>query len=182
LKKNKAIFLDRDGVINKVILKLGRPYAPLYLNKLKVLPFVKRSMHMLKDQGYLLIVITNQPDVARGRANFNEIELINKYLTKKLPIFKIFTCFHDKYHKCFCRKPSPGSILSAVSKYNINIKESYMVGDRWSDIEAGKKAGCKTIFIDCHYKERQPKFYDFKSKSLLGATKIIISNKKNAKY
>ena len=174
---NRAVFLDRDGVINRVIIKHKKPYAPLELNKLKILAGVKKAIKELRKSGWLIIVITNQPDVARGKAKFINIELINRYLKKHLSINKFYTCYHDSVDQCDCRKPLTGSFSRAQKKYKISFKKSFMIGDRWSDIEAGKKIGCKTIFIDYKYTEKQPKNFDYKVKSLSQAAKIILKIK-----
>ena len=171
---NKAIFLDRDGVINKVNLVAGKPYPPKDISELILLPKVDEALQLLKDAGYLLIVITNQPDVARGKMKIETVEVINQFLKNLLPINDIFTCYHDDIENCNCRKPKPGNILKAANQYNINIQNSFMIGDRWRDVEAGISAGCKTFYIDYTYQEKQPASYDYKVKSLYDAAKIIL--------
>jgi D-glycero-D-manno-heptose 1,7-bisphosphate phosphatase len=170
----KAIFLDRDGVINKVELINGKPYPPMSIDGLVLLPKVNESLEFLKNAGYLLIVITNQPDVTRGKANREAIEFIHEFMKKTLPLNDIFTCYHDDHDNCSCRKPKPGNILEAANLYDIDLQKSFMIGDRWRDIEAGIKAGCKTFFIDYGYQEKKPTNYDFKVKSLYEAVKIIL--------
>jgi D-glycero-D-manno-heptose 1,7-bisphosphate phosphatase len=171
---NKAIFLDRDGVINLVSLVDGKPHPPKDLGELILFPKVAEALQLLKDAGYLLIVITNQPDVVRGKTKIETVEAINQFLRDSLPIDDIFTCYHDDIEDCNCRKPKPGNILKAVDQYNINILGSFMIGDRWRDVEAGESAGCKTFFIDYSYQEKQPKIYGYKVKSLYEAAKIIL--------
>jgi D-glycero-D-manno-heptose 1,7-bisphosphate phosphatase len=171
---NKAIFLDRDGVINQVNLVDGKPHPPKDLSELILLPKVAEALQLFKDAGYLLIVITNQPDVVRGKTKLETVEAINQFLKDSLPIDDIFTCYHDDIEDCNCRKPKPGNILQAAEQYNINIPASFMVGDRWRDVEAGESAGCKTFFIDYRYQEKQPEFYGYKVKSLYEAAKIIL--------
>ncbi len=171
---NKAIFLDRDGVINQVNLVDGKPYPPKKISELILLPKVSEALRSLKDAGYILIVITNQPDVVRGKTKIKTVEAINQFLKYSLPIDDIFTCYHDDIEDCNCRKPKPGNILKAADQYNINIPSSFMIGDRWRDVEAGISAGCKTFFIDYCYQEKKPEFYDFKVKSLYDAAKIIL--------
>jgi D-glycero-D-manno-heptose 1,7-bisphosphate phosphatase len=171
---NKAIFLDRDGVINQVNLVDGKPYPPKDMSELILLSNVNEALQLLKDAGYLLIVITNQPDVVRGKAKIETVEAINQFLKDSLPIDDIFTCYHDDIEDCNCRKPKPGNILKAADQYNINVSSSFMIGDRWRDVEAGECAGCKTFFIDYRYQEKQPESYDYKVKSLYEAAKIIL--------
>lgn len=163
---NKAIFLDRDGVLNAVELKQGRPHPPKSLSDLKILPKVHEALMKLKAKGYLLIVVTNQPDVVRGVTSMDEVESINHYLKQELPLDDIRTCYHDDMEACSCRKPKPGLLTKAAKDYCINLEKSYMIGDRWRDIDAGRMAGVKTIWIDSNYLEQQPEFFDYKADSL----------------
>jgi len=172
---NKAVFLDRDGVINKSIIKNGKPYPPLTLNEVSLYPGVREAMNALNKNGWLLIVVSNQPDVARGTVKKSLVEEINKYLAQLLPIDDFFVCFHDDIDNCSCRKPLPGLILEAASKYNIDLESSFMIGDRWKDIDAGIEAGCKTIFLDYHYHERKPLKMDYTVSNLQNAVLDIIN-------
>lgn len=151
--KNRAVFLDRDGVLNKAIIRDGKPYPPTSLNETVIVSGAKYALPVLKRDGFFLIGITNQPDVARGKQKREVVESINNYLLRQIPIQEIFVCYHDNNDNCDCRKPKPGLIFQAAKKYEINLTKSYMVGDRWKDIEAGRQAGCKTIFIDYKYNE-----------------------------
>lgn len=150
---NKAIFLDRDGVLNESIIKNGKPYPPANLDELIIPDDVLPTLQTFKSMGYLLIVVTNQPDVARGTQKREVIESINAKLSEKLPLDEINVCYHDDSDKCDCRKPNPGFLLVAAKMLNIDLSVSYMIGDRWRDIEAGRKAGCTTIHIDRNYSE-----------------------------
>jgi D-glycero-D-manno-heptose 1,7-bisphosphate phosphatase len=170
----KAVFLDRDGVINKALVVNDKPYPPANLMELQILPNVERALSNLRKYNYKLIVVTNQPDVARGKVLLETVNEINSYLQKVLSIDEFFCCFHDDSDNCKCRKPKPGGILSMIQKYNIDTTQSFMVGDRWRDVEAGKAAGCKSIFIDYGYNERKPLNWDYRVKSLYDASKIII--------
>ena len=175
---NRAVFLDRDGVINRAPIRDGNPYPPSSLVEIEILPGVDKALLALRTAGYLLIVVTNQPDVARGNASREEVEEINKHLSGCLAIDEFYTCFHDTKDGCDCRKPLPGSLLVAAKKHSINLGESYMIGDRWRDLEAGQRAGCKTIFIDYGYSEKQPESFDYRVGSLLEASQIILGDKK----
>jgi D-glycero-D-manno-heptose 1,7-bisphosphate phosphatase len=178
-----AVFLDRDGVINKTKIRCGKPCPPVNISQLEIIPGVKQSLNALHDAGYLIIVITNQPDVSRGKALKVDVDLINDFLMKHLSIDEIRTCFHDDVDKCECRKPLPGNILNAAKKFDINLSQSFMVGDRWRDVEAGISAGCKTIFIDYKYNEKQPSGWDFKVSSLSEAADLILGiGDTNEKY
>lgn len=177
----RAIFLDRDGVINKSFVKNGLPYAPTSFDQLKILPGVKESILKLKDLKFVCLIVTNQPDVVRGKTKKDTVIKINSYIKDKLKLDDILVCYHDDSDNCECRKPKPGMLLQGSKKWNIDLKQSYMIGDRKKDIEAGERAGCKTIFIDHNYKEIMPKSPDFTTDSLLSATHIIekFNSKKN---
>jgi D-glycero-D-manno-heptose 1,7-bisphosphate phosphatase len=140
---------------------------------------VDRALTALKQAGFLLIVVTNQPDVARGTTQKEVVEAINSSLASKLPIDEFFTCFHDNVDDCECRKPKPGALLAAAEKHGIDLAASFMVGDRWRDIEAGYRAGCQTLFIDYGYDEKQPDQFDFKVSSLLEAATEILKTLEN---
>jgi len=171
---NRAVFLDRDGVINRAYVRGGRPYPPISLAEIEILPGVAKALAALREAGFLLIVVTNQPDVARGTMPREIVEEINKYLSAHLAIDEFYTCFHDNSDGCNCRKPLPGALLAAAKKYDIDLGKSYMVGDRWRDIEVGQQAGCKTLFIDYGYAEKQPESVDYRIKSLAEAAQIIL--------
>ena len=170
----KAIFLDRDGVINRAVVKNGRPYPPSSLNELEILPGVKGALENLHKAGYLLIVVTNQPDVARGKVSKATVDEIHQYMMANFPIDKILSCFHDDADQCNCRKPKPGALLNAAEEYKLDLNACYMIGDRWRDIESGVSAGCKTIFLDYGYSEKQPNDLGLRVKSLSEATNIIL--------
>lgn len=171
---NRAVFLDRDGVINRAIVRNGKPFPPMSLNELEILPGVSEAFQKLRNANYLLIVVTNQPDVARGTVKKEDVELINVFLASQLPIDDFKTCFHDNEDKCSCRKPLPGALLEAAREHKIELTKSFMVGDRWRDIDAGASAGCKTFFINYSYCEEKPDAPDFIVTSLLEAAEIII--------
>jgi len=150
-KENRAVFFDRDGVLNKVIIQNGKRYPPANLGEVVIFPNAGSTLFSLEEEGFFLIGITNQPDVARGKQNRKIVESINDFLLCRLPLKEIFVCYHDDVDNCNCRKPKPDLILQAAKKYKINLAQSYMIGDRWKDIVAGKQAGCKTIFIGNEY-------------------------------
>lgn len=151
-----AVFLDRDGVLNRALVRDGKPSPPPGLGELELLPDVASSLADLKAKGFGLYVITNQPDVARGSRTRHSVEAIHEALTASLPIDDIFVCYHDDADNCACRKPKPGLLFEAQRKYNVDLSRSFMVGDRWRDIDAGHSAGCKTILINYGYREREP--------------------------
>lgn len=173
--KVKAVFLDRDGILNNSIIVDGIPYPPKSLDDLIIPEGVNEGLKQLSQHGYVLIIITNQPDVARGKTKIEVVNSINNHLQKKLLIDDVFCCIHDDSDNCNCRKPKPGMIMDAIKKWNIDIASSYMVGDRWKDIETGKNAGLKTILINCGYNEKyvEP---DYSCINFNEVTQIILSN------
>lgn len=151
-----AVFLDRDGVINRARVRDGKPLPPSGLEDFELLPGVALALHDLKARGFALLVITNQPDVARGNQSRAVIDAMHESLASSLPIDDVFVCYHDDADGCACRKPLPGLLYEAERKHNIDLARSFVVGDRWRDIDAGHAAGCKTILIDYGYRERKP--------------------------
>ena len=177
---HKAVFLDRDGVINRGYLRDGKSYAPREVQDFRLLPYAASSIEKLRNNDYLVIVVTNQPDINNGLVDIDTINKMHFLLRKKTQINDIFLCPHSRNENCLCRKPKPGMILEAAKKYNINLQESFMVGDRATDIEAGLEAGCRTIFLNRNYKEDKPKYQEKTCSSINSATNyIIFLNKKN---
>jgi D-glycero-D-manno-heptose 1,7-bisphosphate phosphatase len=176
MKKLKAIFLDRDGVLNKVILKKGKPHPPASIEELSVPEDVLPALKALKKAGFLLICVTNQPDVRRGVSTYEKVEAINQALNSILPLDDVRTCYHDDSDQCHCRKPKPGLLLQAAEDYSIELQGSFMIGDRWKDIDAGQKAGCKTIWINQHYEESSPHSPDCIVSSMKEASDWILKN------
>ncbi len=152
--KTKAVFLDRDGVVNQVVILEGKPFPPDNLKELVILPGVITGIKILKKNGFRVFIITNQPDVARGKTPISIVEEINSFLTSTLDIDEIFCCFHDSNDNCSCRKPKPGMILDAATKWNIDLHSSYMIGDRWRDIDCAKAAGVSSILLKYDYDEK----------------------------
>ena len=176
----RAVFLDRDGVINRPIVRDGKPYPPDSLNTLELYEGVAEAIANLRNAGFLMIVVTNQPDVARGTQTRETVEAMHADLMAKLALNEVITCYHDG-DACNCRKPKPGALLEAESRYGIDLKSSFMVGDRWRDIEAGQRAGCICIFIDRGYSERQPVPPFARVTSLAEASEWILSPANSAK-
>jgi D-glycero-D-manno-heptose 1,7-bisphosphate phosphatase len=152
----KAVYLDRDGVLNEAVVQDGKPVAPTRLEDFKVYPETAGALMRLKNAGFLLIVVTNQPDVARGEVKKETVDSINARLRVELPMIDdVFVCWHDDPDN-WCRKPRPGMLLDAAAKYGIDLQISFMVGDRWRDIDAGANAGVRTVLVDRHWPERSP--------------------------
>jgi D-glycero-D-manno-heptose 1,7-bisphosphate phosphatase len=153
--KERAVFLDRDGVLIASVVREGKPYAPTDLNQVEILPGVPEALARLAAAGFLLVGATNQPDVARGTLPREVVEAINSQLLRVLPLREIRVCY-EADDACPCRKPNPGMLLDAVQQYDIDLPASFMVGDRWRDIEAGRRAGCRTVWVRYDYDERYP--------------------------
>ena len=173
-KVNRAVFLDRDGVINISDVINGKPYAPKELDHFILYDDVVDSVKRLKQAGFLVIVVTNQPDVGNGKVKRDTVESMHVLLVQSLPLDKINVCYHSQTDGCECRKPKPGMILNSAEEFNIDLSASYIVGDRKSDIEAGEAAGCKTIFIERNYLEPAPVKPDIACKSLTHAVNYIL--------
>lgn len=166
--------MDRDGVLNQTVFRNGKPRAPYTLEEFSLYPGVIEAIEILKRLDYLLIVVTNQPDVARGWVSREAVEMVNNRIRDLIHLDDIKICFHTDFDQCQCRKPRPGMLLEAGTQWNIDVSVSYMIGDRHSDVEAGKNAGCKTILIGegDHSSEIKP---DFQKSSLLEAAQMIAS-------
>lgn len=150
----KAVFFDRDGVINRAIVRAGRPYPPQTLAEFAWMDGVHATLEALHERGYVLLVFTNQPDLARGKQTAEQLAEFHERLLNELPIARIYTCTHDDSDDCDCRKPKPGMLLSARSDFDLDLAQSWVVGDRWRDIDAGRAVGCRTILVQHHYQER----------------------------
>lgn len=155
-KVTKAIFLDRDGIILEPVIIGGKSHPPSCVSAMKFIDGIEELLDYLVEF-YSIFVVTNQPDVARGIQTQEEVEAMHKKIYKKLPqITDIWACYHDDKDNCQCRKPKIGMLLDASYFYDINLKESFVCGDRWRDIECGQNAGCSTIFVDYGWNEKQP--------------------------
>lgn len=170
-----AVFLDRDGVLIRAVLRNGRPYPPTSLAEVALLPGVEAACARLKAAGFLLVLATNQPDVGRGTLAQATVEAIHQYLCQRLPLDRVEVCYHPGQgaSDCSCRKPKPGMLLRAAEALGIDLSRSWMVGDRWRDIDCGHAAGCQTVLIDYGYAEplRQPAHY--RCANLWDASQII---------
>ena len=149
--RRPAVFLDRDGVINATHVVDGIPHPPASAAECEILPGVAEAMALLATEGLPLIVVTNQPDVARGAQTQAEVERINDCLRSHLPIAAVYACYHDNADACDCRKPKPGMLLRAAEEHRLDLAASFMVGDRSGDVLAGAAAGCRTFLIDRPY-------------------------------
>lgn len=171
--KPRAVFLDRDGVLNRAIVCDGKPYPPASVDKLEILPGVADALARLKKHGYRLVVVTNQPDIARGKTTAAAVHSIHEAMGKRLPIDEFRVCPHDDRDGCACRKPRPGLLLDPPT---LDVAASTLVGDRWRDLEAGRAAGCRaTILVDYAYAEEIPNEPDARVASLTEAAEWILT-------
>jgi D-glycero-D-manno-heptose 1,7-bisphosphate phosphatase len=170
-----AVFLDRDGVINRVLIRGGRPYPPDRLDDLVLLPGVVEAAEALRGAGFALLVATNQPDVATGRQRREVVEALHEQIRARVPLDEIKVCYHIDADGCACRKPKPGMLLEASAEWSVDLARSFMVGDRWRDISAGSAAGCRTILVGDGYGETFPVAPDASAGSLREAAGLILS-------
>jgi len=177
----RAVFLDRDGVINRALERDRKPYPPRNPEEFKILPEVPAACAKLKTAGFLLVVVTNQPDVGRGTLKQETVEAIHAEMCRRLPIDRVEVCYHPGggASECDCRKPRPGMLLRSAQALDIGLAQSWMVGDRWRDIDCGHAAGCRTIFIDRGYAEELRQKPHFSAGNLAEAADIILCESKN---
>jgi D-glycero-D-manno-heptose 1,7-bisphosphate phosphatase len=174
----RAVFLDRDGVINRPVVRNGKPHPPSNAKDFELYDDVAEGCARLKTASFALVVITNQPDVGRGIQSRAAIEAMHLKLQSAVPsLDRIETCYHggERYGQpCDCRKPRPGLILQAAAELNINLKESCVIGDRWRDIDCAHAAGCRAIFIDRGYKEKLREKPDFTVINFSDAVSVVL--------
>jgi D-glycero-D-manno-heptose 1,7-bisphosphate phosphatase len=171
-----AVFLDRDGVLNHSPISEGKPVSPRGLDDLVILSGVHEACAKLREAGFVLVVVTNQPEIARGTLTRETVDALNGVLAASLPLDEIVVCPHDDADRCECRKPKPGMLLDAARRHEIDLQKSYLVGDRWRDIAAGRAARVRTVFIDRSYDERRPENPDAIVSDLTGATAWILED------
>lgn len=173
---SRAVFLDRDGVLNASVIREGKPYPPDSLRDLEILPGVREALSDLRAAGFLNIVVTNQPDVATGKQRIEVVEAMHDRLLRELPLDGVKVCYHTDDQNCDCRKPKPGMLLEAARDFHIELPRSFLVGDRWRDIVAGQAAGCGCFFVDYGYDEARPAMPHVAVKSLSEAAGLILSD------
>jgi D-glycero-D-manno-heptose 1,7-bisphosphate phosphatase len=169
-----AVFLDRDGVIVVPEFRDRRSFAPRRLADFRLYPEAAVSLRRLKRAGFLLAVVTNQPDVGNGLISRSEVDAMHAIMTRELPVDAIKACFHRQEDGCACRKPRPGMLIEAARELGIDLGRSFMVGDRHSDVEAGRAAGCATVLIDLGYAEPAPSAPDYIVSSIAQAADVIL--------
>jgi D-glycero-D-manno-heptose 1,7-bisphosphate phosphatase len=175
MSRNRAVFLDRDGVLIRAFVRGDIPRPAASLDELELLPGVPEACVELRAAGFLLICVTNQPDIARGTVTATEVDALNARVRELLDLDDVLTCPHDDIDDCDCRKPRPGLLLQAAARFDVDLAVSVMVGDRWRDIEAGRAAGCRTVFVQHGYAERQPEDPDLVTDGLPAAVSWIVN-------
>jgi D-glycero-D-manno-heptose 1,7-bisphosphate phosphatase len=179
--KQRAVFLDRDGVLNRPVIRDGLPFPPGNIEEFQLYPDVVEGCRQLKEAGFLLIVVTNQPDVGRGTQSCESVESIHAKLREALPSLDgIEVCFHagaDHGEPCDCRKPKPGMLLRAAGAHGIDLKRSFLIGDRWRDVDCAHAAGCSAVFIDRGYRENLRETPEFNVTTFHEAVTAILQNR-----
>lgn len=176
-RTNRAVFLDRDGVINPAVVENGKPYPIRRAADFRLLPGVEEACTHLSAAGFWLVVVTNQPDVGRGDLGQEAVEAIHARMQELLPIDRVEVCYDaGRDDSSEFRKPKPGMLLRAARELEIDLSRSFMVGDRWRDVDCGCAAGCTTIFIDYGYAEPLREQPHFRAPDLLAAASIILSD------
>jgi D-glycero-D-manno-heptose 1,7-bisphosphate phosphatase len=178
LQKNRpAVFLDRDGTLNVQVIRDGKPYPPATLDEFRLFDDVPAACRALKAAGFALVVATNQPDVGRGTQPQTVVEAMHARLRQLVPeIEHIEVCYDPgQGEPSRRRKPEPGMLLDAAATLGLDLTRSWMIGDRWRDIDCGKRAGLRTIFIDFGYAEKANTPPDFTVKNFAGAARIILA-------
>lgn len=171
---NRAVFLDRDGVLIKSEVRDGKPFA--LHDSFEIYDQVEEAVAQIHAAGLLSILVTNQPDIGNGLVSVDAVNAINDQLQNKLGLTDVYVCPHTNEDGCECRKPGPGMLLAAQKKHDIDLARSFMVGDRWRDIGAGQAAGCKTVWVDRGYAEQQPDKPDHTVTALIEAMPFILGN------
>lgn len=178
MRMNRAVFLDRDGVLNRNLIENGTLVPPRRVDDFRLIDGVIESTRALRTAGFKLVVVTNQPDIARGTLAPTELEAIHRALAEQVPLDAIEVCPHDDQDACECRKPRPGMILRAARRFGLDLGHSFMVGDRWRDIDAGHAAGCRTILVGYTGREPLNMLPDARHESLAAAVRVILANEK----
>jgi D-glycero-D-manno-heptose 1,7-bisphosphate phosphatase len=176
-----AVFLDRDGVLNRVFVRDGVTHPPANVAEYELLPGAADAVRLLDAAGFRLVVVTNQPDVARGIQTRDGLYALHARLCGELPMLEVLACCHDNDDGCACRKPKPGLLLEAAQRWQLDCSRSFLVGDRWSDVVAGQAAGCRTILVETPYSGRERCRPDRCVRDLAEAAQWILSHAREAK-
>jgi D-glycero-D-manno-heptose 1,7-bisphosphate phosphatase len=175
-REMRAVFLDRDGVLNRAIVRNGKAYSPVCREEFVLADGAAEAVSSLHDAGFRVLVITNQPDIARGTLKQADLDWMTEKILSETGIDEVLVCPHDDHHACSCRKPRPGMLLEGARKWNIALTRSYLIGDSWKDMEAGKEAGCTCLLIDTEYNRGVPA--DWHAICLADAVEHILSKER----
>jgi len=148
----RAVFLDRDGVLNEVVFRAGKPESPRTVEEMELVPDIQ-AVARLSQAGLLVFIITNQPDISRGRITMDAMNGMMTRIRDAVPIDDYRICLHDDGDDCACRKPKPGMILDLAHCWHIDLPESFVIGDMWRDMDAARAAGCTAILIKREYND-----------------------------
>lgn len=151
--RQRAVFLDRDGVLNAVVYREGRPASPRDPAQFMLEPAAPAAVQALQRAGLRTFVVSNQPDIARGRLEPAALAAMMDELVARVAVDDVRICPHDDADRCACRKPQPGLIRELAERWNVELARSYLVGDGWRDIAAGRAAGCRTVLLQQRYNE-----------------------------
>lgn len=179
--RRAAVFLDRDGTLNRVFERDGEMCPPEGVEEFAFLPGAAEAVRRLHAAGFPLIVVTNQPDVARGRQLRQTVEAIHRRMRAELPMLKVLVCFHDDADGCVCRKPKPGMLLEAALRWRLDLRRSFLVGDRWKDVLAGQSAGCRAVLVQTPYSGAERCRPDYRALDLAEAAEWILTQKRARK-
>jgi len=175
-----AVFLDRDGVLNRTLVRDALPFPPATVEEFEIYPDAGEGCARLKDAGFVLIVITNQPDVGRGTQSRKTVEAMHAKLRAAVPALDaIEVCYHagsNNGDPCDCRKPKPGMVLRAAASHGVDLKRSFVIGDRWRDVDCAHAAGCRAVFIDRGYREPLREKPEFTVATFREAIAVILEN------
>jgi D-glycero-D-manno-heptose 1,7-bisphosphate phosphatase len=179
-----AVFLDRDGVLNRPVVREGLPFPPATPEEFELYPEVSEGCAQLKQAGLFLVVVTNQPDVGRGTQNRELVEAMHQELREAVPsLDAIEICFHagaSHGEPCDCRKPKPGMLLRAAANHAIDLRRSFFIGDRWRDVDCAHAAGCRAVFIDHGYNEPLRQQPEFTVATFREAVAVVLRNRLSA--
>lgn len=170
----RAVFLDRDGVVNQVVFRGGKPASPRSLEELHLIPGIEEAAAELAAAGYRLFIVTNQPDVARAKMSAEALDAIHAVIAERVKVDEIVACTHDDHHQCRCRKPLPGMLVDLAARWDIDLRASWIVGDSKKDTEAGRAAGVRTVLLPRDYNQGTPA--DFEVPGPREAARLIIDH------
>ncbi len=173
-KKARTAIFDRDGVINRIVMRDGAPASPRNMEEFIIDPEAPAALGRLKAAGFRIYVASNQPDLARSNVAPEIIDAMTAAILAALPIEAVRICPHDDGDGCDCRKPRPGMLLGLARDFGFDLHGAFMIGDTWKDVHAGRAAGCATILLERDY--NRGVVADFKAAALSAAIDLILAD------